>query len=199
MALKRFPLNLNRLDWNSTKKVSYDVASQWSGSRLKTFTAQTTPVVSITTKHARLTDDEARQLLGFVISVKGAAEPFLWRDPEDYFAKGLKGNYTDDMSWVLDDSNLLAAGAMAIDKATVYVNGTALSDTAFSTTGKTIIIKDGAKLPDGGDITRYSTVTADVLYSWVVHFKDDSFSVEKEYLNFNRSKEFTLESWVGVV
>ena len=199
MNLKRFPPNLNRFGWKSTKSVSWDVTLQRSGSRLKTFTTQTVPVVSITTKVNRLTDDEARQLLGFIVSVKGAACPFLWRDPEDFRVKSLKGSHADGLSWVLDDSCLLNAGALSVDMATVYVNGVALPDTSFSVDGKTVTVKEGAKQPNGQDITSATTVTADVVYSWVVHFKEDSFSVEKEYLNFNRSKEFTMETWVGVV
>lgn len=89
MSLKKFPATLNKLAWSSTKSLSWDVTAQTAGSgRVRTLTNQLLPCWTIETKFAHLDNDEARRFLGFVASVKGGFEPFLWKDPEDHKAWG---------------------------------------------------------------------------------------------------------------
>lgn len=195
MDLLKFPSKLTGLAWKSSKAVRWQVTSQRSGSKLRTFTSQTIPIVEITAKLNRLTDDEARDLLGFVISVKGSASPFLWKDPEDYKAECKivhDDNYgwTDKTHWKVDTSSMLNHGALHIDKMDLYTGKSYIEPSHYTLDGVNLVL-DGS--------TGYSDLSARFTYSWVVHFKSDSFTVQKEFYDFNRSKEFTLETWAGVV
>lgn len=198
MDLLKFPSKLTGLAWKSSKAVRWQVTSQRSGSKLRTFTSQTIPIVEITAKLNRLTDDEARDLLGFVISVKGSASPFLWKDPEDYKAE-CKVIHDDSYGlmdrphWKVDTSSMLGNGAIHIDKMDLYINGGYIDPSHYTLNGVNIVLDSSTSN------SSLLNLSARFTYSWVVHFKSDSFTVQKEFYDFNRSKEFTLETWAGVV
>ena len=191
MDLLKFPSKLTGLAWKSSKAVRWRVTSQRSGSKLRTFTSQTIPIVEITAKLNRLTDDEARELLGFVISVKGSASPFLWKDPEDYKAECKV--IRDGPHWKVDTSSMLGNGAIHIDKMDLYINGGYIDPSHYTLNGVDIVLDSSTSN------SILLNLSARFTYSWIVHFKSDTFTVQKEFYDFNRAKEFTLETWAGIV
>lgn len=186
--MRKFPSNLNKFAWKSTKTLTWDVAVQTSGSgRVRTMTNQLLPCWTIETKFAHLTDKECRQFLGFVASVKGGFEPFLFKDPEDHEAKGQRlamsspGNYQG----VIPMGDFLEP-CEYIEDVTVYVDGTEVSSSAYEVDGGMVRFKDG-QAPNTGAV-----VTADYTYYFKVRFKDSSASITAVFMNINQSKTFKL-------
>ena len=175
-----------RCAYNSTKKQKWNTAIQMSGSgRYRSLTNQLYPQWNISVLIQPLTDEEARQLMGFVAARKGGYEPFFWKDPEDYHetkitltSVGLKlyqavmkmGSYIEPVDY--------------IENVKVYVNNTELPSNKFSVSNGYITL---ANYPESGSI-----VTATYDYYWHVRFDDDGMGIEHIFDNINRSERFKL-------
>lgn len=85
----RFFPNNRKFGWKSKKSEKWNTQTQRAASgKMRTLTQQLMPSWTIEASYPALTDEEAREMLGFVALIKGAHEPFLWLDPEDYECKG---------------------------------------------------------------------------------------------------------------
>lgn len=173
--MKFFP-DLRRFSWESTKEQKWETSVQRSASgKIRTNTNQLLPRWVITAAYPALTDDEARELQGFVASCKGGFEPFFWLDPEDYQAtkQVLAPLGNNQYQAVMVQGDYVEA-VEYIDNVTVYVNGNVVYNYNV----------------DGGVITFTSTpngeVTADYRYYWKMRFVDDGISVPRIFRNVNR-------------
>jgi hypothetical protein len=178
---KFFPNN-KKFAWNSKKSQKWNTNAQTSASgRMRTQTNQLLPLWQIEASYPGLTDDEARELLGFVASCKGGFEPFFWLDPEDYQATNqvLAPLGNNQYQAVMVQGEYVEA-VEYIDNVTVRVNGSVVYNYSIN----------------GGVITFTSTpsgeVTADYRYYWKVRFVDDGIAVSKIYKNINQAS-FKLE------
>ena len=178
----RFFPNIRKFAWDSKKSEKWNTVVQRSASgKVRTLTNQLLPSWTIEASYPALTDDEARELLGFVALIKGAHEPFLWLDPEDYQATGqvLPKVANGQYQAVMNMGGYVEA-VDYIDNVKVYVNGVLASN--YTVNGG--IIKFSSA-PTG-------TVTADYHYYWKVMLPDDGFRIEKVYKNINKAS-FKLE------
>lgn len=186
MALRKFPIELNKLSWSSTKAMSWNTEVQTSGSgKVRTMTNLLLPNWTIETKFVYLTDDEYRKLLGFVALCKGAFEPFLWKDPEDYQEK----NRQLPMVTAGTYQAIMAMGDYVepveyIDGVTVWVDGQLQKDTAYTVVNGCIVFKTAPSAT--------AIVKASYTYWWKVMFKDDGLTIEKVFQNINKTKSFKL-------
>ncbi len=178
----RFFPDIRKFAWDSKKSEKWNTVVQRSASgKVRTLTNQLLPSWTIEASYPALTDDEARELLGFVALIKGAHEPFYWLDPEDYECKGqvLAGISDRQFQAVMQMGGYVEA-VEYIDEVTVYVNGVVVNN---------YTVNDGviafASAPNG-------TVTADYRYYWKVMLPDDGFRIEKVYKNINKAS-FKLE------
>jgi hypothetical protein len=178
----RFFPDIRKFAWDSKKSEKWNTTVQRSGSgKVRTLTNQLLPSWTIEASYKALTDDEARELLGFVALIKGAHEPFYWLDPEDYECKGqvLAPISSTQYQAVMQMGGYVEA-VEYIDNVTVYVNGGRVTN--YTVDGGVIKFSSA---PSG-------TVTADYRYYWKVMLPDDGFKIEKIYRNINKAS-FKLE------
>ena len=178
----RFFPNNRKFGWQSKKSEKWNTQVQRSASgKMRTLTQQLLPSWTIEASYPALSDDEARELLGFAALVKGAHEPFWWLDPEDYECKGMKLAPISSREFqALMQMGEYVEPVEYIDNVTVYVNGVVA--TGYSVEGGVITFNSA---PSG-------TVTADYRYYWKVCLSDDGFGIEKVYKNINKAS-FKLE------
>lgn len=177
MGYSKFP-DIRRFSWESSKQQSWNTTVQKSASgRIRTMTNQLYPAWTIKASYNALTDEEARQLLGFIAERKGRYEPFLWLDPEDYRAKGVTLVNTNGYYQALMNVGGYVEPVEYIEHVTVYVDGVKQADSAYS-------VEDGAikfkTAPTG-------IVTADYTYYWLVHFSEDGITINKIFDNINKA------------
>lgn len=177
MGYKKFP-DIRRFAWDSSKKQSWNTTVQKSASgRIRTMTNQLYPAWTIKASYNALTDEEARQLLGFVAERKGCYEPFLWLDPEDYKATGVTLVNTSGYYQAVMNVGGYVEPVEYIEHVTVYVDGIKQAANTYS-------VEDGvikfAVQPKGN-------VTADYTYYWLVHFSEDCITINKIFNNINKA------------
>jgi hypothetical protein len=186
MTIRKFPAELNTLDWNSTKTIKWDTEVQTAGSgKVRTMTNLLLPNWTISTKFKSLTNDQYRTLFGFVALVKGAFEPFLWLDPEDHEERKIQlptvttgtyqavmkmGDYVEPVEYIED--------------VTVYVDGKKQQSSLYTIVNGCIVFRT--------DPASTAVVTADYTYYWKVMFKDDEMEIENVFTDINKSKSFKL-------
>jgi len=153
----RFFPNNRKFGWSSSKTQEWDTTVQRSASgKVRTLSNQLLPRWKIKASYPALSDDEARELLGFYSLVKGQFEPFLWLDPEDnaytnrplaytgasgvYQATMAQGDFTEDVEYIAD--------------VTVYIDGAKRTDYTL----------DGGLVRFSGAVDVNSIVTADYKY-----------------------------------
>lgn len=179
MAIKKFP-NIRRFSWNSTKQQKWNTEVQRSASgRVRTMTSQLYPCWTITASLPAITDAEANTLQGFVASLKGSYEPFLWLDPEDYEVKGIKLVPIDGIYQCVLIYGDYRESVEYVDKLKVYVDGVEVEETWYSVNNGGISFLD--PLPDN------AVVTADYTYYWKVMLADDGLTVTKIFQNINKA------------
>ena len=177
MGYKKFP-DIRRFAWDSSKKQSWNTTVQKSASgRIRTMTNQLYPAWTIKASYNALTDEEARQLLGFIAERKGCYEPFLWLDPEDYKATGVALVNTNGYYQAVMNVVGYVEPVEYIEHVTVYVDGIKQAANTYS-------VEDGvikfAVQPTGN-------VTADYTYYWLVHFSEDGITINKIFDNINKA------------
>ena len=177
MGYKKFP-DIRRFAWDSSKKQSWNTTVQKSASgRIRTMTNQLYPAWTIKASYNALTDEEARQLLGFIAERKGCYEPFLWLDPEDYKATGVALVNTNGYYQAVMNVGGYVEPVEYIEHVTVYVDGIKQAANTYS-------VEDGvikfAVQPTGN-------VTADYTYYWLVHFSEDGITINKIFVNINKA------------
>lgn len=178
MGYKKFP-DVRRFAWESSKEQSWNTTVQKSASgRIRTMTNQLYPAWSIKANYNAVTDDEARQLLGFIAARKGRYEPFLWLDPEDYKVTG--GHLVNTNGYYQAVMNIggYVEPAQYIENVSVYVDGVKQADSAYSVEDGVITFQEN---PATGAV-----VTADYTYYWLVHFEEDGMTVNKIFNNVNK-------------
>lgn len=185
MTIKKFP-ELRKLAYSSTKTQKWNTQIQKSGSgKVRTLTNQLYPEWTITAKLIKLTNAEARRLMGFAALLKGAHTPFLWLDPEDYEEKGIQlpliapgmyqavmqlGDYVEPVEY--------------IEKVAVYIDGVKQASNAYTVTGGTVKFKTAP--------SNTAKITADYTYYWKVMLADDGIETENIFVDFNKSKTFKM-------
>lgn len=185
MALRKFP-QLKSLTFSSTKKQDWDTKIQKSGSgRVRTMTNQLMPEWTITARLGKLSDEEARQLMGFVALLKGAHEPFLWLDPEDNKEKGARlGMIAPGLYQAVMRMGDYVEPVQYIEDVIVYVDGVKADSTKYSISNGTIRFTTAPSAS--------SVITADYTYYWKVMLAGDGMETENIFFNFNRSKTFKM-------
>lgn len=176
--MTRFFPNNRKFAWDSSKSQKWNTAIQRAGSGMtRTMTSQFYPAWTIKASYPGLTDDEARELQGFVSLCKGSHEPVWWLDPEDYEVKGLQIPAINSTQYqaVMQQGGFVEP-VEYIDNVTVYVNGVAQTS--------------GFSVADG--VITFSTapsgiVTADYRYYWKMMFVDDGISIQRIYKNINKA------------
>nr|DAZ15046.1 MAG TPA: minor tail protein [Caudoviricetes sp.] len=167
--------------------MDFNTKVQRSGAgRVRTMTNLHYPDWTITSKVNYLTDQDARALFGFVASVKGAYEPFLWKDPEDYHEMNIQlpmiapGKYQCVMKF-----GAYVEPAAHAENVKVYVSGVEQAASAYTVANGVITITPAPAAS--------AVVTATYDYWWKVRFKDDGLGIKKVFADINRSKSFKLE------
>lgn len=186
MSIRKFPTELKTLSWSSSKSMDWDTEVQTSGSgKVRTMTNLLLPNWTIETKFTYLTNEQYRQLFGFVALVKGAFEPFLWLDPEDNHETGVQLSATKSgMYQAVMKMGDYIEPVEYIEDVTVYVDGEKQDSTAYTVSNGYIVFNTAP--------VSTSIVTADYTYWWKVMFKDDGITVENTFTNINKSKSFKL-------
>lgn len=176
--LKKFP-DIRRFAWSSSKKQEWNTTIQKSASgRVRTMTNQLYPSWTISASYNAITDAEANTLLGFVAQVKGSFEPFLWLDPEDYKAEGIRlAEVSAGKYQAVIQIGEHAEPAEYIDDVTVYVDGVEQAASAYTVSDGMITLK--TPLSSG-------VLTADYTYYWKVIFDEDGLTVTKVFQNINK-------------
>lgn len=170
----KFPITKG-FAWKSSKTQSWNTEKQRTASgKVRTLTNQLLPAWEIDASIPMLNDEDVRILFGFVASVRGSHEPFLWLDPEDNREEGIAlasinatqfqavrnyGGYVEPVDYIED--------------VTVYVNGSEVTN--YTITNGLVTF---ASAPAG-------TVTADFTYYWKVCFANNSISVNRIFNNVN--------------
>lgn len=183
MALKKFP-NIRRFAWESTKTEKWNTTIQRTASgRLRTMTNQLYPAWTIEASYNVITDEEARQLLGFVASLKGSSEPFLWLDPEDYEEKGQQLAQIDGVSYqaVMRQGDHLEP-VEYIEDVKVYIDGILQGSGTYTVAAGIVKFKT----------TPAGIVTADYTYYWKVILSGDQLKIEKIFKDANKAS-ITME------
>lgn len=183
MALKKFP-NIRRFAWESTKTEKWNTTIQRTASgRLRTMTNQLYPAWTIEASYNVITDEEARQLLGFVASLKGSSEPFLWLDPEDYEEKGQQLAQIDGVSYqaVMRQGDHLEP-VEYIEDVKVYIDGVLQGSGTYTVAAGIVKFKT----------TPAGIVTADYTYYWKVILSGDQLKIEKIFKDANKAS-ITME------
>lgn len=176
--VRKFP-NIRRFSWNSTKQEKWNTEVQKSASgRVRTMTSQLYPEWTITASYPALTDAEANELLGFVALLKGAYEPFLWLDPEDYKAVGVQLAPTYGYYQCVMVMGSYAEPAEYVENLVVYVNGVEQDASTYTVEQGAITFND-APAAD-------AVVTADYIYYWKVMLSDDGLTINKIFVDVNK-------------
>nr|DAE53981.1 MAG TPA: minor tail protein [Bacteriophage sp.] len=187
MGYRKFP-DIRVFDWESEKELEFNtqIARSGSGSGVRTYTSQLVPIWHITASYSCLTDDEVRQVLGFVALIRGAHDFFYWLDPEDNSETGIQlpslgsGSYQAVMQ-----IGPYTQAAKYIEDETVYINGVKQTADKYSVSGGVITF---ATAPADTDI-----VTADYTYYWLVMLEDDKMTIQHlKAPGYSKSKEFTM-------
>lgn len=178
MTIKKFPA-IRRFAWNSSKQQKWNTSVQRSASgKVRTMTNQLYPEWTITATLPAITDEEARELLGFVAGLKGAYEPFLWLDPEDFEVVGVKLVPVEGAYQAVILMGDYAEPAEYIEDAVVYVDGKKQDLTAYTVTRGTIVFTSPP--------APTATVTADYTYYWKVMLADDGLTINKIFDDVNK-------------
>lgn len=178
VMLKKFP-DIRRFAWNSVKQQKWNTTVQRSASgKVRTMTNQLYPEWTITATLPAITDEEARVLLGFVAGLKGAYEPFLWLDPEDYKAKGVGLPLVDNYYQAVILMGAYGEPAEYIEDVAVYVDKVKQPASSYTVTNGTIVF---TKPP-----APTAKVTADYTYYWKVMLADDGLTINKIFADVNK-------------
>ena len=178
MALKKFP-DIRRFAWESTKIQKWNTSIQKSASgKVRTMTNQLYPEWTITASLPAITDAEASELLGFVALIRGAYEPFLWLDPEDNSAKGIRLIQIDGAYQCVMPFGDYREPAEFVDNAKVYIDGKEADCSLYSIADGAIEFIEPPPLD--------SIITADYTYYWKVMLDDDGLEVTKVFDNINK-------------
>ena len=187
MPIIKFPETLQmRCAYNSTKKQKWNTAIQMSGSgRYRSLTNQLYPQWNISVLIQPLTDEEARQLMGFVAARKGGYEPFFWKDAEDYHETNIRLTKVSNGLYqaVMKMGDYLEP-VEYIENVTVYVDGTVVPTNRYTIGNGYITLN---YIPESSAI-----VTATYDYYWHVRFDDDGMGIDHIFDNINRSERFKL-------
>ena len=172
--MKKFPITKG-LSYKSSKSQSWNTEKQKSASgKVRTMTNQLLPAWSIQASIPVLSDEEANNLHGFVASVKGCHEPFLWLDPEDNREEGIAlAPISATRYQAVREYGGYVEPVEHIEDVTVYVNGSVVTNYS---------IADGivtfSSAPNG-------EVTADFTYYWKVCFAKDGIDISRSFKNVN--------------
>ena len=172
--MKKFPINKG-LSYKSNKSQSWNTEKQKSASgKVRTMTTQLLPAWSIQASIPVLSDDDANVLHGFVASVKGSHEPFLWLDPEDNRQEGIAlAKISNTQYQAVRDYGGCVEAVEHIEDVTVYVNGAIVSN--YSVVDGVVTFSSA---PSG-------TVTADFTYYWKVCFSGNGIDISRTFNNVN--------------
>ena len=167
--------------------MSWEVTEEKTGSgRIRTLTNQLYPAWTIETKLTYLTDAERRALMGFIASVKGGYEPFLWHDPEDnHESKAPLAHISGNKYQAVIRWGTYVEPCAYIENPVVYVDGVKQDSSTYTVSDGIITFKNAP--------ASTAVITADYDYWWKVRFADSKFSTEMLFNNINRSDSFKLE------
>lgn len=187
MTLAKFPAALQgKCAISSTKKQKWNTEIHVSGSgRCRSMTNQLYPKWTISAMLQPLSDQEARVLNGFVASLRGGYEPFLWKDPEDYHEQGTTlAKISSTVYQAVMKMGDYVEPVEYIENVSVYVNGTKQAASAYTVSNGYVTFSTAP--------ASNATVTADYDYYWKVRFDDDGMGIDHVFDNLNRSERFKL-------
>lgn len=165
----KFPV-IKRHSWNSTKEQKWNTSVQESASgKVRTMTNQIYPKWIISASFPALSEEEAKKLLGFIASVKGRYQPFLWLDPDDFKAEGVRLVQLDGSYQCVMPFGDYREAVENIEDLKVYLNGVLVDELAYSVNKGRITFVNQLAASD--------VVTADYKYYWPVMLYEDGISV----------------------
>lgn len=180
MALPIFP-DLPTMAWNSKKRQIWEgVKVQKSGSgRRKSLRTQAYPEWEIECSYTCLDTEQIKKAAGFFAMVGGEFQPFLWKDPEDYFEEAVRiGTGTGSQSqfqllknlggYYIEPVRDVVSGTL-----TVKVNGAAVS-----------VLSENNGLVTVSPPAAGAVVTASFEYYWRVAFDGNSSEWENFWYNY---------------
>lgn len=185
--MRRFPEEIKGFGWNSTWKQKWNTTIQESGSgKSRAMTNQLYPKWIITETVGWMNDDEANILMGFVALVKGAFEPFLWKDHSNYhLEKQTLAMVTSGTYQCVVKFGDYVEPAQYVENVSVYKNGTKVASSGYSISGGNIVFKTA---PTTSDV-----ITATYDYLWKVRFSDDGMGITRIFDDIDKSSSFKLE------
>ena len=185
--MRRFPEEIKGFGWNSTWKQKWNTTIQESGSgKSRAMTNQLYPKWTITENIGWMTDAEADVLMGFVALVKGAFEPFLWKDHTNHHEEKITCPLitTGKYQCVVKTGNYVEP-AQYVENVTVYKNGAPVDSTAYTVSDGVIAFKTAPSTTD--------VITATYDYLWKVRFADDGMGITRIFEDIDKSSSFKLE------
>ena len=165
----KFPV-IKRHSWNSTKEQKWNTSVQESASgKVRTMTNQIYPKWIISASLPALSEEEAKKLLGFVASIKGRYQPFLWLDPEDYKAEGIRLIRLDSAYQCVMPFGDYREAVEHVEELKVYVDGALVDELSYTV--------DKGKITFVNQPAAAAVVTADYKYYWPVMLYEDDITV----------------------
>lgn len=185
--MRTFP-DIRKFAWKSTKECTWSTTVATAGSgRVRTLTNRKYPKWTITTKFQTLTDDEAREMFGFVNLVKGAYEPFFFLDPEDNKEVGAPlPSLGDGQYQFIMRMGDFAQPVYKVEDVTVYQDGVIVPSSEYTIGNGAIQFKTAP--------SSAIKITADYTYYWKVIMTNDNFKITAVFFDINQSDNLTLET-----
>ena len=188
MTVQIWPV-MSNIVMRSSKSQKWNTTTEKSGSgRMRSNTSQLLPSWNIQIKFWKLSDADYKTIMGFVALLKGAHQPFYWRDPEDYQEKGIQlpKNTNGSYQCVMKMGNYVEA-VEYVDQLKVYVDGVEQSSSTYT-------VSNGA-ITFGTAPGTTAVVTATYRYYWKVHLPADGISIDHIFKNFKQTGTLKFESW----
>jgi len=188
MAVKIWPV-LTGMEMKSSKSITFNTTTARAGSgKKRTCTNQLLPLWTISVKFSHLTEKNSKEIVGFVALLRGAHEPFFWKDPDDYKEAGIQLPKNTDGTYQC----VMKVGPYveAVEKVTnlkVYINGTQQATNAYTVSGGAIRFNTAP--------ASSAVVTANYEYYWKVQLKNDGIQMDHIIMNLKRSNTLKLETW----
>jgi uncharacterized protein (TIGR02217 family) len=178
MSLPIFP-DLPSMAWNSKKYQRWDTVVKKSGTRKrKTLSRWAYPEWEIQCSYTSLNQSEIEKAAGFFGMVRGQAQEFLWKDPEDYRQVNVQIGVG---SGVATEFQLLKnLGGYYVEPVRDIIDGTL----AVFADGEIIPVTLGIDGLITSTPPATSVVTATFDYYWRVAFKDDDLDWDNFWYNY---------------
>lgn len=188
MTVRIWPV-LTGIEMKSSKSIAFNTKVARAGSgKKRTCTNQILPLWTISVKFVHLTAANSKEIIGFVSLLRGAHEPFFWKDPEDCQEVGIQlPKNTDGTYQCIMKMGPYVEPVEKVVNLKVYIDGTQQATSAYTVANGAIHFNNA---PASGAV-----VTADYEYYWKVQLKNDGIQMDHIITNLKRTNTLKLEIW----